>query len=131
MRVELEVTLPFCPACRTEYEPPTSYCTVCGVDLVDSLPPQDQDKDADAGALVELARFSNVSEAEMIKELLEKNEILTVLRGEADPIGVVSGAAPTTLLVEEKDFLRAQELYEAYFAGDGVEEHQSDPGEAE
>ena len=57
----------------------------------------------------------------MVQELLEGNEISTVLRGEVDPIGVSSRAAPTTLLVEERDLPHAREIYEAYFAGEGVE----------
>jgi len=120
--------MPYCPTCRMEYGPVEKYCTVCKIDLVDFLPP---DVHADAGALelVELARFSNVSEAEMIKELLETNAIGAALRGELDPIGVASGAEPTTLFVEEKDFLRAQELYQAYFAGDRIRETLTDGGQ--
>jgi hypothetical protein len=115
----------FCPTCKTEYEPPATHCKECGNELVDSPPLQ-----ATAGCngieLVELARFSNVSEAEMIKELLEANDIEAALRGEADPIGVVSGAERTALLVEEKDLQRAQEIYGAYFAGDTARESLND-----
>jgi hypothetical protein len=49
------------------------------------------------------------------------------LRGEIDPIGMASGAEPTTLLVEERDLPHAQELYEAYFAGEAIKETQNDP----
>ncbi len=114
--------MPFCPICRMEYNSPATRCDTCKTDLVDSLPRQD----TGGLELVELARFSNVSEAEMIRELLEKNEISAVLRGEIDPIGVASGAEPTTLLIEEKDFLRARELYEAYFAGEATEQPLND-----
>jgi hypothetical protein len=98
------------------------------MDVVDTLPPQ-ENADASAGGLglVELARFANVSEAEMIRELLEKNDIGTVLRGEVDPIGSASGAEPTTLLVEERDLPRAQALYEAYFAGDAIQGALNEP----
>ncbi len=118
--------MPFCPACQKEYAPPATQCDACAIDLVDSLPQESADSDTSGLDLVELARFSNVSEAEMIKELLEKNEIETVLRGEVDPIGVASGAEPTTLLVEIKDLPRAQELFETYFSGDAIEGTQSD-----
>ena len=111
----------FCPNCRIVYDPEHRVCTKCGADLVDALEPGGLE-------LVELAEFPDVAEAEMIKELLEKNEIRTVLRGEIDPIGVASRAQPTTLLVEEKDLARAQEIYEAFFAGDGVQpEDQEEP----
>ena len=111
--------MPFCPACQTQYDPQTAVCEVCGIDLVDSLPRPETTGDAGGLRLVELARFSNVPEAEMIKELLEINEIRTVLRGEIDPIGAASGAAPTSLLVEAKDLAKGRELYQAYFAGEG------------
>ncbi len=106
--------MPFCPNCRIEYDPEHKVCTKCGADLVDAV-------ETKGIELVELAEFPDVAEAEMIKELLEQNGIRTVLRGEVDPIGVASRAEPTTLLVEERDLARAHEIYEAYFAGDGVE----------
>ena len=68
--------------------------------------------------LVVLASFPNVSEAEMIQELLEGNGITTILRGEADPIGTTSGAQPSVLLVEDTNLVRARQIYEDYFAGD-------------
>jgi hypothetical protein len=115
--------MPFCPECGAEYRAEIRHCADCDVDLVDS-PPESTAGDAEQSGLevVELASFPNSAEAEMIKELLEANAVRTVLRGEADPIGVASGATPTTLLVEERDLERARELYDAYFAGEGVQE---------
>lgn len=112
--------MPFCPHCYTEYPTDTARCEACGSELVDSLP-EGADRaelDETATELVELAQFPNSSEAEMIRELLEGNGIRTVLRGDVDPIGVVSGATPSTLLVERIDLPRASQLYEDYFAGD-------------
>lgn len=100
-----------CPNCQTENAPGTEFCTVCGTELRDDKEPTD---------LVELARLANVSEAEMIDELLEKNGISTVVRGQVDPIGIASRAEVTTLLVEKRDLPRALELYKAYFAGEGT-----------
>ncbi len=117
--------MPICPECRTAYGAEVRRCAECDVDLVDCLP-QEADPNGDDGLeLVELASFPIYPEAEMIKEVLEGNGIRTVLRGEADPIGVASGATPTTLLVEERDADRAREIYEAYFAGDGMESEES------
>jgi hypothetical protein len=99
----------FCPTCRTEYTQQVEYCEVCKTRLLDSPP--------EGTGLAELAVFPDVPEAEMIKEILEKNGIQSVEKGEVDPIGAVSGADPIVLLVEEKDLPRARELYEAYFAG--------------
>lgn len=111
----------FCPNCQTEFGLEHRICENCGADLVDAPEPGGLE-------LVELATFPDVAEAEMIKELLEKNGIRTVLRGEIDPIGAASRAQPTTLLLEERDLARAQELYQAFFAGDGVEpDKQEEP----
>ena len=113
--------MPFCPSCRAEYRPEFLRCTQCDVELVDSLPPQDPSESGPDGLkLVELASFPNASEAEMIQELLESNGVSTVIRGEADPIGAISGAEPATLLVARNDLARAREIYDAFFAGDAI-----------
>jgi hypothetical protein len=95
--------MPFCPNCQIEYDLEHRVCTKCGADLLDAL-------ETGGLELVELARFPDVAEAEMIKELLEKNEIHTALRGEVDPIGVASRAEQTTLLVEQRDRARSRDL---------------------
>jgi len=118
--------MPFCPACRAEYEDRTDRCESCGIRLVDALPEETADRETAGIELVDLADFSNVSEAEMIKEILEKNDIRTIQTGEVDPIGITSGAAPVTLLVEQRYLPRARELYEAYFAGTDVGESLPD-----
>ena len=118
--------MPYCPQCGAECRAGIQSCPDCGVGLID-VPPEELGAARGEGLeLVELAGFPNFSEADMVRELLESNGIRTVPRGEADPIGATSGAAPTTLLVEEKDLDRAREIYDAYFAGEGVAE----PGES-
>ena len=110
--------MPFCPECMAEYREGVTRCTDCEVSLVESLP-DSHEVEAEL-ELVELAEFSNLSEAEMIKELLEGNQIRSVLRGETDPIGATSGASPVTLLVERRDEEHAREIYEDFYAGEGV-----------
>ncbi len=113
--------MPFCPTCQTEYKTGSTRCTDCDTELVDSLPSTATSETEREGIqLVELASFPNAPEAEMIQELLEGNDIGTVIRGDVDPIGATSGAEPATLLVERKDLARAREIYDAYFAGDAV-----------
>lgn len=119
--------MPYCPTCRTQYERQSEPCEICGSTLVEYLPPINVQTEDEGTELMELAEFSNVSEAEMIREILEKNDIMTVLRGEIDPIGTASGAEAITLLVDQGHMAQARELYEAYFAGSDVEETQ--PGE--
>ncbi|MBP1596311.1 MAG: putative prokaryotic signal transducing protein [Acidobacteria bacterium] len=113
--------MPICPNCQREYKAGISRCEDCAVGLVESLTAEDVVLEESALELVELAEFMNPSEAELIRELLESNQISTVLRGEVDPIGLASGAAPSTLLVNRADLERANSIYEGYFAGD-VEE---------
>ena len=117
--------MPICPICGTKYPVQIGYCETCRTSLVDS-PEDTAEEGIESIELAELATFSNVSEAEMIKEILEKNEIRTVQRGEVDPIGVASGAEPITLFVEESNLSRAREIYEAYFAGSADEKFLSD-----
>jgi hypothetical protein len=119
--------MPFCPSCHKEYRDPAETCPTCQTKLVRSLP-QDPEIDPEGTTLVELATFSDVPEAEMVREILEQNQIPTVQRGEVDPIGVASGAEPIALLVEKRDLERARELHDAYFAGSDIEEPE--PGQA-
>ncbi len=126
-----------CPNCRKEYEPGSAHCGDCGAVLVDASPDKSPGIQAsEAGQeLVELAEFQNFPEAEMIQELLEGNGISTVLRGEADPIGVASGAAPSTLLVSLADLPQARRIYEDFFAADDSEGNlqplEADPDDEE
>jgi hypothetical protein len=114
-----EVIMPYCPNCETEYRAGFERCSDCGAELVARLAEDDvEPPDLDAVELAELAKFPTSSEADMIRELLEQNGVRTVIRGDVDPIGATSWAAPTTLLVENRDLARARELYETYYAGE-------------
>jgi hypothetical protein len=64
---------------------------------------------------VQLGTFHTVSEAEMVRELLERNGIPSGVRGETDPIGSVTGLEPIALMVEEDDLKSARELLETYY----------------
>jgi hypothetical protein len=121
-----EVAMPYCPVCHAEYQEGFQRCEVCNVPLVNHL--LDDPADSRLDDLFELANFSKVAEAEMIREILETNGIQSIQRGAADPIGIVSGVEPITLLVARRHFLLARELYDAYYAGSGVEQPQPDEG---
>lgn len=117
--------MPSCPNCRMEYRSGFTHCIDCDVDLVDTLPLEErqQGESESSTDLVELASFPNSSEAEMIRELLEDNDIRTVLRCDVDPIFVGNtGATGSTLLVEQADLEKAQRFYEDFFAGEPEEE---------
>jgi hypothetical protein len=120
----MEVPMAVCPSCQSEYGPQMTVCPVCKTDITQVGLDESAASDSADLALTELARFSNVSEAEMIQELIESNGIATVLKGEIDPIGIASKAERTALMVEKKDWARAQEIYQAYFAGEAPEPDQ-------
>jgi hypothetical protein len=110
------VIMPYCPNCQAEYSTGSTRCAQCGEDLTAGSSSKEPSS-GDTQKLVLLATFPSVIEADMIKELLETNGIQTMIRGETDPIGTTSGAAPTQLLVLEQDLDHAQALYQAFFAG--------------
>jgi hypothetical protein len=115
--------MPYCPNCEAEYRDGVQRCSDCDSELVDTLPEHDPPEVDTLGVgLVELASFPLSAEADMIRELLETNGIRCVIRGDSDPIGAASMAAPTTLLVEQRDLERARGLYDAFFAGDEAAE---------
>lgn len=116
----------YCPNCQAECGADTLQCESCGAMIQESLrsePPAELDESSvDGDDLVELAELSNASEAEMIAELLENNGIRTAVRGEVDPIGLASRATPPALLVERRQLLTAQRLYEAFYSGATADE---------
>ncbi len=111
-----------CVKCQLQYPNQTDCCKVCDIPLIDLPPrPTEPGDAAEVLALVELAGFAHVSEAERIREQLERHEIKTAIGGEANPIGIASGAPAARLPVENKDLLWAREIYRAYFSGDATE----------
>jgi hypothetical protein len=132
-----EKTMPFCPNCKVEYRSEITLCPDCQVNLVESLPQPTADEIEAANlyrldALAVLADFNNISEAEMIQELLAGNQIETTLRGQGDQYSVFIGSVkPVTLLVEKHNLESAREIYEAYFAGQNTQELESAAEEKE
>ena len=107
--------MPTCPNCQEQHPPGIERCPVCGESLKDTTASTNSTGETE---LLELAKFKTISEADLVKELLESNGVQTVVRGEGDPIG---GIELPTILVEQKDFRKALELYDSYFAGESVE----------
>ncbi len=67
-----------------------------------------------------LAYFPNMTEAGMVCELLVNNGIRALLRGASfgalEPLRLPGGYSEISLLVAQPDFMRAQQLYQAFFA---------------
>ncbi len=69
--------MPYCPKCRCEFIEGIKTCNDCGVELVDELPPDEQEQGDDENQ-VEWEKVLNVrtdSEAEMYIELLKSEDI--------------------------------------------------------
>ena len=114
--------MPFCPSCLSEYRPGFSHCTDCDVELVESLPEAKPVAGINTAVeLVELATFPDHPEAEMIRELLEENGIVTVLMSDAGA-GISPWSSPSMLLISRDEVERARAFYQEYFAGDEIVE---------
>ncbi len=120
-----------CSICGKDNPENVNNCAECGADLLDDTPTRESSDKGGSEDLVQLATFHTVSEADMVQELLESNGITSVLHGEKDPIGAMSGAEPITLLVEKQSLASALDLYEAFFAGDATVQEDASPADSD
>lgn len=107
--------MPFCPKCRYKYVNGILKCSDCGVDLVSALPPLETPQDAEI-ELTEVWRAQGEVEAQLIRSLLESNDIESVLSGEALRLThgfTVDGLAEVRILVRREDAKRAEEVIAA------------------
>jgi hypothetical protein len=87
-----------------------------------TIPDEEQEirTDESSGDFVPLAYFPNVAEAGMVCELLVNNGVRAMLQGAGfgglEPLLLPGGYSEISLLVAQSDFMRAQELYQAFFA---------------
>jgi Putative prokaryotic signal transducing protein len=110
----------FCPTCESEYEPGITVCPDDNAQLVVRLNPETSHDNSEA-RFVPLHTFGAPAEAEMINDILRQNGIRSVVQsGGLDALSpllssVSDGAA---VLVDERDYDRALELYQAFFGDD-------------
>lgn len=112
----------FCPVCEAEYEPGVSRCPDDDVDLVTQLDPSTSTDDSEA-RFVNLHHFGSPAEAEMVNDILRQNGVRSAVQsGGADALAplLASSATGSIVLVDERDFDRAQELYSAFFGKDAT-----------
>lgn len=111
----------FCPVCESEYEAGITTCPDDNTDLVEQLTASNTLQDSSEASFRLLNTFNAPAEAEMIDELLQKNGIRSMVRsGGSDMLspalsGTGEGAA---VLVDQRDYDRASELYTAFFGND-------------
>ena len=112
--------MPFCPKCLSEYKREITHCNECDLDLVEELTDENRIHDTSDVPMVELRRFSTATEAEMIRGLLEQNDIRALIQGETSSSGLFPAATSVVLLVDGRDFSKAKELAEAYLVAEIV-----------
>jgi hypothetical protein len=110
----------FCPVCEAEYEPGITRCSDDDIDLVERLDAATAHDDSEARFLP-LHKLGSPVEAEMVNDILRQNGIRSIVKsGGADALSPLLSATAegSMLLVDERDFDRAQELYTAFFGDD-------------
>jgi len=109
-----------CPVCEAEYQTGVTRCPDDDTELVEHLEPGLSGDQSEA-RFVALHSVGSPAEAEMVNDILQQNGIRSVIRsGSADAFSpLLSATAPgAAILVDERDFDRAQELYAAFFGSD-------------
>ena len=111
----------FCPVCEAEYEAGITRCTDDGTELVERLTPENTLRDHSEARFVPLHNVGSPAEAEMVTDILTQNGVRAAVQsGGSDAFSpLLSAASPGALvLVDERDFDRAQEIYESFFGDD-------------
>src|ERR1700730_9782933 len=109
----------FCPVCNSEYQPGVTRCPDDDADLV--AQPSPEPGDVSKARFVPLHNLGSPVEAEMVNDIFLQNGIRSVIQsGGADALSpLLSSTSPgAVILVDERDFDRAQELYGAFFGSD-------------
>ena len=124
----------FCPVCEAEYEPGIARCPDDNSPLVERLTSENTVHDSSEARFLPLHNLGSPAEAEMVNDILQKNGIRSVVQsGGADAFSpLLSATQPgATILVDERDFDRAQEVYSAFFGDDTTPLTGGMPGEDE
>ncbi len=111
----------FCPVCESEYEAGVTNCVDDGAQLVERLTNENMLYDHSEARFVPLHNIGSPAEAEMVNDLLQQNEIRSVVQsGGADAFApLLSATSPgAVVLVDERDFDRATEIYNSFFGKD-------------
>lgn len=111
----------FCPVCESEYEAGITRCPDDGSELVRRLTSETATHDPSEAKLVPLHHLGSPAEAEMVNDILTQNGIRSVVKsGGADALSPLLSATSegAIILVDERDFDRANELYASFFGSD-------------
>jgi hypothetical protein len=111
----------FCPVCESEYEPGVTECPDDGSQLVKRLTSETAVHDSSEAKFLLLHHLGSPAEAEMVNDILRQNDIRSAVQsGGADAFSpLLSATSPgAQILVDERDFDRAQEIYASFFGAD-------------
>jgi hypothetical protein len=110
----------FCPVCESEYEKGVTRCPEHNVELVERLP-EESARDHSEARFVALHNVGSPAEAEMVNDILQQNGIRSAVQsGGADMFASLLSTAATgsVVLVDERDYDRAMEIYQSFFGRD-------------
>lgn len=122
----------FCPVCESEYESGITRCPDDGSELVKRLTSENALHDSSEAKFVTLHSLGSPAEAEMINDILAQNGIRSAVQsGGSDAFSpLLSAMSPgAAILVDERDFDRAQEIYTSFFGADTTPLTGGIPGE--
>jgi hypothetical protein len=111
----------FCPVCESEYESGITRCPDDDSELVKRLTSETAVHDTSEAKFVVLHHLGSPAEAEMVNDILTQNGIRAAVQsGGADAFSpLLSGTMPgAAILVDERDFDRAKEIYASFFGDD-------------
>ena len=111
----------FCPVCESEYEPGITQCPDDNTTLVEQLTPDNTLHDSSEARFVSLHKLGSPAEAEMVNDIFTNNGVRSVVNsGGADAFSPLLSATSegAEIFVDERDFDRALELYNAFFGAD-------------
>jgi hypothetical protein len=111
----------FCPVCESEYETGVTHCPDDNTELVERLTADNTLRDHSDARFVPLHNIGSPAEAEMVNDILVQNGIRSAVQsGGSDAFSpLLSTTSPGAMvLVDERDFDRAMEIYNAFFGND-------------
>ena len=105
----------FCPNCEAEYKPNIAVCEDCNLDLVPELSPQTRVHDIERGEPTPFRTFQTSSQADLVMELLKGQGVRSFVTGGSFSVLPGAFSQEIVVMVDQRDLVRANELYEAYF----------------
>jgi hypothetical protein len=111
----------FCPTCESEYEAGITRCPDDNTELVERLTVENTGRDSSEARFLPLHKLGSPAEAEMVNDIFVQNGIRSVVKaGGADAFSPLLSATSegAEIFVDERDYDRALEIYNAFFGRD-------------